>query len=135
MNKIDALAKYLDVEANEIIEENDTIYSHGRCEYLVLTDDEADLECAASIRESLWAFNADFIAAHSKALSTTDAIKALRKMQETLCEDANALVAKMIDDLDYFIADAIKADGRGHFLSSYDGDEVQCGELYIYRRN
>jgi hypothetical protein len=43
----------------------------------------------------------------------------------------------MIDDLDHFIEDAIRADGRGHFLSRYNGEEneetVGGVTYYIYR--
>jgi hypothetical protein len=43
----------------------------------------------------------------------------------------------MIKDMDDFVDDAIGADGRGHFLSHYDGNEVEDREsgLYIYRTN
>jgi hypothetical protein len=30
--------------------------------------------------------------------------------------------------------DAISTDGRGHFISSYDGEENEQGDYYIYRR-
>lgn len=33
------------------------------------------------------------------------------------------------------VADAIRCDGRGHFLSQYDGEEVEAGEFFIYRLN
>jgi hypothetical protein len=42
-------------------------------------------------------------------------------------------------DIDSLVEDAISADGRGHFLSSYDGDEneetVNGQTFYIYRTN
>ena len=30
---------------------------------------------------------------------------------------------------------AKQADGRGHTLATYDGEEVEAGEFYIYRTN
>jgi len=45
----------------------------------------------------------------------------------------------IIEDMDSFVQDAISADGRGNFLSSYDGDEQEIkidGEyFYSYRAN
>jgi hypothetical protein len=41
----------------------------------------------------------------------------------------------MIDDPDEFIQDAIDSDGRGHFLSYYDGEETEINDYYIYRIN
>jgi hypothetical protein len=54
-------------------------------------------------------------------------------------ESSNDTITDMIDDMDDFIADAISSDGRGHFISQYDGEESEeryNGELYyIYRIN
>lgn len=99
-------------------------------EYLVLTDDDADAECAERIKDSLWAFNYHFLAAHSKAISAMGE-KAFRAIQEQ-CESANDAVEAMVDDLDALIEDAIACDGRGHFLSGYDGEETEVAGLYFY---
>jgi hypothetical protein len=56
-------------------------------------------------------------------------------MQSELCESANAIVKAIISDIDEFIQDAIDSDGRGHFINSYDGEENEHGEYYIYRTN
>lgn len=57
-------------------------------------------------------------------------------MQGKLCESANSLVKSLIVDLDHFVSDAISADGRGHFLSGYDGVEIELdGDFYAYRTN
>lgn len=44
---------------------------------------------------------------------------------------------KAIDDFDTFAMDAIDTDGRGHFLSPYDGEEkeqeVNGKTAFIYR--
>lgn len=138
--RVQALAKYLDTSPEEIEEAyGDNSYSYGRQEYLVLTDAEADEACAERIRESLWAFNTNFIASHTSPRLNGKAREALSKMQEKLCEDANDLVEALISDMDTFIADAIGADGRGHFLAQYDGDEneekVGDARFYLYRTN
>ena len=58
-------------------------------------------------------------------------------MQGKLCESANGLVTALIEDMDEFIEDAVSADGRGTFLSSYNSEEVEVvvdGEyFYAYR--
>jgi hypothetical protein len=105
-------------------------------DYLVCDDAEANQAVKENILESLWAFRASFILSHSNVeMEACD----LEAIQGKMCESANSLVKALIKDLDYFIADAISADGRGHFLASYDGEEIEHdynGETYyIYRLN
>ena len=50
-------------------------------------------------------------------------------------EDGNQELLRLIDDIDDFVEDAVSADGRGHFLSPYDGREEPEGDYYIYRTN
>lgn len=38
-------------------------------------------------------------------------------------------------DIDYMTEEAIQADGRGHFISSYDGVEIEQDGFFIYRIN
>ena len=106
-------------------------------EYMVLTEDEADDMVEQQIKDSVWAFNKSFLNSHSMPIANmTDAC--FMKIQE-MCEDANETILRLIDDVEHFINDAIMWDGRGHFLSSYDGqeNEVQIGKKYyfIYRTN
>jgi len=132
--KIKALAKELDIdieEAEEMIETGD---------YTVLTDEEADEQCAEYIKDSLWAFNSDFILSECGLdLSGADS---LRTMQEKSCKSANDFVLSLVEKtcgIESFIESAVSADGRGHFMSSYDGEEIEAqidGQyLYIYRVN
>jgi hypothetical protein len=108
--------------------------------YIVLTDEEADAKTSDYIKDSLWAFNAEFILSECQLdLSGSDS---LRNMQEKSCEGANDFIYSLIDrtcGIDEFIQDAIRADGRGHFINSYDGNESEetiDGEtFYIYRVN
>lgn len=135
MSKVEALAKFLDVsekEAEKLIEDE---------YYLVLTDDEADEKAKEEIKQSLWAFNADFIAEHCKNTEKMDSyeyddfIDSLKIVQSRQAESANGLVLALIDDLDEFIDDAIGADGRGHFIALYDGGENEQDGYFIYRQN
>jgi hypothetical protein len=107
-------------------------------EYQVMTSFEANEACKAYIRENLWAFRIEFLEAHSDVITSRNA-GAIHKMQEALCEDANEVVSALVRDFDALVEDAIASDGRGHFLSSYDGEEHEIaynGETYyIYRVN
>jgi hypothetical protein len=59
-------------------------------------------------------------------------------MQEKCCEGCNDFFKAIIKGtcgLDKFVEDAIEADGRGHFLAYYDGEENEQGDCFIYRVN
>ena len=139
--KAKALAEFLKVSKEELTE--GVCYDNSICydnqEYLVLTDDEADQRAKEEILESLWAFNADFIIDHCKNVNNMStweyqaAIESLRKAQADQCENLNGLVFALIDDIDEFVDDAITSDGRGHFISRYDGEENEEGDFFIYR--
>ena len=132
--RVMALSKYLDLalEPNITYESND-IYSFGNEEYMILTDDEADEKVAEYIKDSVWAFNPSFLSSHSGI--DEDVFKLLQDK----CESANEAVLKLIKDFDEFVEDAVATDGRGHFLSSYDGYENEQEHdnetYYIYRTN
>lgn len=56
--------------------------------------------------------------------------------QEKHCEDANDTIRALIDNscgLDDFVEAAISADGRGHFLNSYDSNEYEVDGFFIYQ--
>jgi len=135
--RILALANFLGCEVEDITDgygENE--FEYGNKEYLVLDEDEADEKAAEYIKDSLWAFNADFIFRHSAIKYPSEAaVKAFTKMQSELCESANELVEAMIVNMERFIEDAIGADGRGHFISWYDGEENEKNGYLIYRTN
>ena len=134
--RIKALSKYLELtkeEEKEIYYESYDIYCYGNQEYLVLTDDEADEKVAEHIKDSVWAFNPSFLSSHSGI------DQEIFKLLQDKCESANESILKLIKDFDDFVQDAIGTDGRGHFLSSYDGyenDHEHDNETYyIYRTN
>lgn len=106
-------------------------------EYAVaLTEDEANEATAVNIRDMVWAFNTDFIIDHSSVLDYDDASRTIVNTIQALCEDGNDAITRLIDDMNDFIEDAINADGRGHFLSAYDGEEIELeGGIYLYRTN
>ncbi|NMA64573.1 MAG: hypothetical protein GX964_11135 [Syntrophomonadaceae bacterium] len=135
--KIKTLAEFLEVEEEEIqkVSYNENLFEAGNQEYLVLTEWEKEEELKEEITESLWAFNANFILDHTDINWNERTEKAIRKMQEELCEDANEIIKAMITNLDRFIDDAVSEDGAGHFLNRYDGSEEELNGFYIYRTN
>ena len=132
MNKKETLAKFLEVEVDDIEEStyDENTLCLGDDDYLVLTDEEADERAKEQIIESIWAFNSWFIVDHTPEGIESDVVEI---MQEK-CEGSNEAFKRMIVDLDAFVDDAICADGRGHFISSYDGKENEEGDYFIYRQ-
>jgi len=107
----------------------------GITEYLVLTDEEADEAAQEQIEQSLWAFNAEFLWSYMPEGMDVETIQAI---QEACYEAANESFRAMIGDkFQSFVNDAIASDGRGHFLSQYDGEENEndAATLFIYRVN
>ena len=107
-------------------------------EYAIGDDEEADGATLEYIKESVWAFNADFIAGEIGNYDLKPAIEAL--IEE--CEDGNDGIMALIESfttIEDFAQNAISADGRGHFISSYDGEEYETEyngmDYYIYRVN
>ena len=133
--KIKALADFLQISKKEAAEE---IKQEN---YLVLTDEEANEKAADYIKDSLWAFNAEFILEHCSNYDSIDcyeyraAVEALQEAQSKSCESLNGLCRALIADIEEFIDDAIWADGRGHFIAFYDGEENEQNGLFIYRQN
>lgn len=143
-----ALAYHLQLkeeEMEDINQDTEDQFSIGTAEYLVLTDKEADAHAREDIEQTLWAFKPSFILQHCSTYDRMSdweyesAQKALEKIQGYFCEGVNELIRAMIEDMDEFVEDAICADGRGHFISMYDGkeneEEVNGKTYYIYRTN
>ena len=132
INKVQAVAEFMDLndigKAN-ITHQDDHYYTFGNQEYMVLTDAEAQDKVAESIKETLWAFKPDILARHSRIER-----EVLERLQDS-CETANDAIYKLIKKYDDLVEDAVGTDGRGHFLSGYDGNENEQGDFYLYRTN
>lgn len=129
-----ALSEFLECDADECEQSSycDEEYDAPGGTYLVLTDSEADEKCKEYIRESLWAFNASFLG------SMTGIDEEMFSGMQDKCEGANDAFLRVVEStcgLDEFVEQATSADGRGHFLAGYDGDENERGEYFIYRTN
>ncbi|CAK9074214.1 Modification methylase AgeI (M.AgeI) (Cytosine-specific methyltransferase AgeI) [Durusdinium trenchii] len=130
-----ALAVLLECDLDDVEEAaygENTFEAEGG-EFLVLDDEEAQEAAEEAIERDLWAFRPEFLAAYCPDGVDSEVLSAI---QEARCEDASepfrGLVGDRLDDLK---ADAIGADGRGHFLAHYDHDEreTDCGRFYVYR--
>jgi hypothetical protein len=136
--RITALAALLGCDAEEIEEApyGENAYRYGSWEYLVLTDEEADKATAQDIEQGLWAFNASFLVSFLPDGVGEEVIEALQPQGEGANDAIRSMVGDRFEDL---VSEAISADGRGHFLAGYDGneDEEKIGEtyFYIYRTN
>ena len=108
----------------------DYVYDTDEGEYMILDDNEANDIAREDIEESLWAFNPEFIIAYTNL--PYDAVEIIRCFQER-CENANEAIYALIGNMDEFVDDAISADGRAHFLNTYDGEEIEADEYFIYR--
>tara|TARA_R110001592_G_scaffold107516_1_gene300905 strand:- start:478 stop:891 length:414 start_codon:yes stop_codon:yes gene_type:complete len=125
------LSQHLDCDIEEIEQGyDDSIFELGNQEYLVLTDDEADERAKEYIESSVWAFSSWFLASH------TDLDEEIIKHLQDKYEGANDALLNAIKDINDFVSDAISCDGRGHFISSYDGYEYELdNNLFLYRTN
>jgi len=134
-DRIDALAQHLGVEASEIKQDYKTRYEYGSDIYLVLNDDERIEYVSDDIQYSIAHFRpgfiANFIQRYCKVAIDEEII---RVAQETLDDKCNEYFIRLIGDYyDYFVQEAIDADGAGHFLNSYDGQEYEVNGFYIYQ--
>ena len=110
-------------------------YESDGGEYLVVDDAEADEMARDYVLDSLWAFDAGFLA--DQLDLPYEAREMISCFQERMSEGANATLQAMVKDEDSLVAAAISADGRGHFLAGYDGEEAEVEidgrTLYVYR--
>lgn len=140
-----ALAEHLGIKADAVwaLTEKESYDHHGLDIYTIEGDQYAlgtDAQADAALRDytenSLWAFKADFIL-NCCDLDESGAAS-LGDMQEKAGENANAFILSLISrtcGLDYFCEEAERWDGRGHFLSTYDGEEIELlgGKAYAYK--
>ena len=130
-----ALADFLGCDADEVKEADygNNYFEAEGCEYLVLTDEEADEACIDYIKDSVWAFNSSFLSYFC------DLPEEVFTALQPQCESSNEAILKLIErsegGFEGFVEEAISADGRGHFISSYDGEEIEEGDYFIYRTN
>lgn len=141
IKNIEELEKLTAEELREYVQENQSdtfaygdlpiIEIDGDQYAIAFDDDEADKAVTEYIREHVWAFSPEFIA------ETTGLPEGIFDClaKSNMCEAANEHVLECINQtcgLDSFVADAIKFDGRGHFLSLWDGEEIELTNSNAY---
>ena len=132
-----ALCEYLETSPDSLSRESHdnyglAVYSCGSREYAIGTDEEATDAARANIKDSVWAFNASFLSGFC------DLPEEVFEAMQGKCEGANDAFLSLVEKsgkFEDFADEAISADGRGHFMSSYDGNENEQGEFLIYRIN
>jgi hypothetical protein len=104
-------------------------------DYLILTDEEADEKAKEYILDSLWAFTPNFLS-HVTGIDS-EVFEAIQNNGR--CESNNDAILSTVDDEDALVDEAIRWDGRGHFLNPYNGQEneetVNGVAYFIYRQN
>lgn len=143
-----ALSRYLDVPIDEVEGQDYEVfglqfYETGSEEWMVGDEDTAKEAARSKVKEDVWACRAGFL---SEGTGISD--RAISAIQESMYEDASEPLQKIVDatwdgGIDGFADDVIKADGRGHTLSGYDGEERRQSvtvrgsdrEVFLYRHN
>jgi hypothetical protein len=95
-------------------------------EWALFTDEEADKAVKSYIEESLWAFNKSFL---SDQTGLPEEVFSTLQQDGESSNDAILSIVKKCGDMDTLVSDAVSSDGRGHFLSPYDGHEKEWGDL------
>lgn len=133
--RIKALAEFLGLDNDEAqsIREDQGVYTFRHEEYLILTDEEADIAARNNIRETLWAFAPHFLINFMDDVFTEDIIATIQEAKSESCNEMIYFLVK--DNFDDLVYDATLSDGRGCFLAGYDHEENESGEYFIYRTN
>jgi len=116
-----ALAKFVNCDTSEIVKNVDYegVYEAQGKIYAILTPEESDAEFKEEIKQSLWAFNANFL---EKFMPLKQ--KDILSIQESSCESSNdAFLALVGDKFDALCEETRKTDGVGHILNRYDSKE------------
>lgn len=130
--KARAIASELGIDLDDVSHSYDNTYECEGIDYTVLNEDERTEAVTSYIKDSVWAFNSSFLS------NMTDIDEDVFKILSEKCEDGNASILSLIEKtcgLESFVEESVNLDGHGHFLSSYDGDELELeNDLYAYKQ-
>jgi hypothetical protein len=105
-------------------------------EYKIFTEDEANDAVADYIADTLWAFTPSFLS------GLTGIDEEVFELLSEKCEGGNEAIHSILRatnvSMSEVVDEAIRWDGRGHFLNSYDGNEYEVsvnGEYYFLYRD
>lgn len=138
-----AIKEELGMDDDEVIEYMyEGLYDvEGQGEYLILHEHDAVELAESYIKDSLWAFHPWFLASSTGI----DEIVFQSMTDNGRCEGNNEAILSILDSIDMGLERvtnrAIREDGMGHFLSPYDGREIEIvlknkpWYYYMYRYN
>ena len=120
------------------VDKNEIEHMFAKGEYMVCTDETADSSARGQILSMLWAFQPDFLAGETGLPA-----ELFSCLQEKLSENCNGTILTLVRSTcgeSAFVDAAVSADGRGHFLATYDGDEIEyttksSKTVFVYRVN
>jgi hypothetical protein len=162
MNALKELLKQEGCDHDRIDNEGDPLsyFSSGNREYRVMTEQERAREFDIAVTQSLGHFNPEFIVKQTNVLNCQPMsiqerlIDALTQAAQSIGEDMgpiyHALLASNEQDVsrtphdtpwqEFLSEVAAESNGRGHYLSPYDGVEHEVtadgvNYFYIYRMN
>lgn len=132
-----ALSEEFGCAPKDVGEYEDGEYEIDGIDYLVLTDSEADEKVKEYVEKNLWAFSPTFLS----SMTGVDENVFEVLQDHCMCEGSNEAIKLILDatntSIEEVAEEAIKWDGRGHFLSSYNGEEIEVyadGEFYYCYR-
>lgn len=96
-------------------------------EMALATDRMADKAVYASIMDSLWAFRTEFLLSYMPRGVNMEMLKAIKDQYEA----GNEVIKSWLRNKQQFVRDAVASDGRGHFMSTYDGAEHELQAYYL----
>ena len=128
LDALETIAQYTDIDVSEIL-----------CSLAENEDDNPELALAAHLNttdvELLYENTYKADGAEYLVLTDDEADEHLETCLDSILDDGCVEGA----DSPYFDREAwkrdAKMDGRGHFLSGYDGNEDEFGDFFIYRTN
>ena len=134
-NLIVALAEEFGCGVQDIVDLGHNRVQIEGHEYKIFTEDEANDAVADYIADSLWAFTPSFLS------GLTGIDEEVFELLSEKCEGGNDAIHSILRatnvSMSEVVDEAIRWDGRGHFLNSYDGNEYEVyvdGEYYyLYR--
>lgn len=113
------------------IEDERQVSEVADAEFLVLHKGELLDALTTNIKETIWAFKAEFLAEFMPIRAS--AIKMIQKVQNEDCYDE--FLELLGDRFSDFVNKAVEVDGPGQFLSQYDGKMIEHEDWRIFAQN
>ena len=124
---INKLVEVVGDKDSEVVEHDEHYITIDGEEYLILDDDGVIEYMKDYVEDSASYFSSWFL----------EEVTELPKEIFEAIEGKNDAVFQLIEEtcgVDKFVREALRYDGAGHFISSYDGSEIDLGNgLYAFR--